>query len=148
MKRDGDGRDRRLIGARWALAFALLSAASCLWRGYERILTIHLDVLESTAFKMIDKALGGKRLAPNDLTEMIYPLQKARQFVRQNLDRRELESMRRFGELLDAYQALTDQLDAARGDPQRWQGLLGTLPAGRADIAARTEKVRAALRSE
>lgn len=130
----------------WLLA--LVFAAGCLWKGYERILGIHVDVLEGTAFKMIDKALSTRRLTPNDLTEMVYPLQKARQFVRRNIERRDRASFERFAEFLDAYQALADRLDSARGDPQRWEALLATLPASRGEIAARAAKVRAALKEE
>jgi hypothetical protein len=127
---------------------ALLLVAGCLWRGYADILHVHLDVLSALAEKAASNAAAGRRPSSNDVTELTYPLQRARQFVDRYRTDAGRESYRLFVAALDRYQAFVEAIDAARGDKARWE-------TARADVEARyeawraaAEQVRAALAGE
>ncbi|MGH7291837.1 MAG: hypothetical protein ACREJT_11545 [Myxococcota bacterium] len=89
---------------------------------------VHLDVLEGMADKAAGNAAAGRRPASNDVTELQYPLQRARQFAHQYRADEGRESYRLFVAALDRYQALVEAIDAARGDVQRWSAAQPTLP--------------------
>ena len=81
---------------------------------------VHLDVLCGMADKAAVQCRHGQRPTSNDVTELTYPLQRARQFAYQYRSYAERESYRRFVAALDRYQALVEAIDAARGDEARW----------------------------
>src|SRR5262245_41670651 len=99
----------------------LLVTPACLWRSYGDVMRVHLEVLESLADKAAGNVAAGQRPTSNDITELTYPLQRARQFAYQYRSDSERESYRRFIAALDRYQAMVDAIDAARGDEARWQ---------------------------
>jgi len=134
--------------ARAVLSLLLLLGSACLWRGYGEILRVHLDVLSSMADKAVYNAQAGARPTSNDVTELTYPLQRARQFAYQYRGYDARESYRLFVVALDRYQALADAIDVARGDPARWD-------AERAQVGAQyqvwreaADRVREALARE
>ena len=74
-------KSARLIVLRLALLTLLFCSAACLWRSYEHIMGIHLEVLADLTEKLVTKAEAGVRPRPNDITELSYPLHRARQFA-------------------------------------------------------------------
>ncbi len=126
----------------------LLLAPACLWRSYGDVMRVHLEVLESLADKAAGNVAAGQRPTSNDVTELTYPLQRARQFAYQYRDDANRESYRRFIEALDRYQAMVDAIDAARGDDTRWRIERDALPAQSAAWRAAAEQTHAALAAE
>ena len=126
----------------------LLCHPACLWRGYEDIMRVHLEVLSGMAAKVVAVAGTGRRPRPNDIIELTYPLQRARQFARQYEDYSERRSYRLFVACLDRYEYLVLGIDAARGEAERWAVRRTELPAQHAALAQAMEQVRAALASE
>lgn len=128
------------------LALVLL-AEVWLRGGYEKVLRVHLDVLPAMAHKMAANAEVGRRPAPNDLTELLYPLSRARQFVseyRQHAGRPSYDS---FVELVDAYERFVTAADAARATPEAWEAfrpLAAELLVPVDDAAARSRRALAA----
>jgi hypothetical protein len=127
------------------LGAVLLGA--CVWRSYERVMTIHLDVLEGMLDKIVSIADAGRRPTPNDITEMLYPLERGQLFLLQHRDHEREEAYRRFAGLLTRYRELASAVDDARTDAGRWEALRARLH-GEADALRReVARVRAALRS-
>jgi hypothetical protein len=106
--------------ARLLSALLLVACTGCLWRSYSEVMRVHLDVLGGLADKAAFNAEHGARPTSNDVTELTYPLERARQFAYQYRSYAERESYRRFVTALDRYQALVETVDAARGDEARW----------------------------
>ena len=111
-------------------------------------MSVHLEVLSSMADKVTAIAATGRRPRPNDITELTYPLQRARQFTQQYQDYRKRESYRLFVAWLDRYEKFVVTIDAARGDAARWEVRRSELPAQQAALAQAVGKVRAALARE
>jgi hypothetical protein len=130
-----------------AILCLLLGAAGCLWNSYDDVLRVHLDVLSSLADKAAGNAAAGTRPRSNDITELTYPLQRARQFVHQYRGYSERASYTAFVSALDRYQAFVDTIDSARGDEARWQAERPRVAAAFAAWQASAEAVRAALDS-
>ncbi len=116
--------------------------------GYARVLEIHLDVLGGMAQKMSASAASGKRPTPNDLTELIYPLERARGFVGDYRGEEQRRSYIAFVELLDLYRDFVSSIDEARSTPERWQGFLPQLPARGLAVEEAVAGVRATLAAE
>jgi hypothetical protein len=106
--------------ARLLLSLLLLLLPACLWRSYAEVMRVHLEVLSQLAAKAADNARAGHRPTSNDVTELTYPLQRARQFTHQYRSYAERDSYRLFVAALDRYQALVEAIDRARGDEARW----------------------------
>ena len=134
------------VRAREVLTLLLISG--CLWRSYEDIMEVHLQVLSSMAAKVVATAEGGRRPTSNDVTELMYPVQRARQFTHQYRGRAERESYRRFAAFLDRYQQFAEAIDAARGDAQRWTTVAARLPDERRALVEAADEVRVALAAE
>jgi hypothetical protein len=133
--------------ARALCACAVLAAVGpgCLWRSYGEVMRVHLDVLSSLSEKAMVNAEAGKRPTSNDVTELTYPLQRGRQFQHQYRGYAERASYQRFVVALDRYQALTEIIDAARGDEARWAAERPRLAAAYQAWRAAAEEARAAL---
>ncbi len=126
------------------LALLLANAA---WRGrYERVLQIHLDVLGALAAKTAAAVELGVALSPNHLTELSYPLERARGFVAEQAARSDEESYRRFVSVVDEYAALVGEIDAARGDEERWKAFRPGFAARHARLRQLIDGVRQVLR--
>lgn len=120
-------------------------ASACLWHGYAEVMRIHLDVLSGLADKAAFNASSGRRPASNDVTELTYPLQRARQFAYQYRSYADRESYRLFVAALDRYQAFTEAIDAARGDATRWAAERPNIEARYGAWRDAAAEVRAAL---
>ncbi len=131
---------------RWCsqLLLAVL-LGGCVWRGYDRVLTIHLDVLSSMVEKMVAIAEVGRRPSSNDITEMLYPLERGRLFLRQYQKRQQEESYRRFAQLLDQYAAMAAAIDDARTDDGRWATLRRHLPSDARALSEHDAAIREVL---
>jgi hypothetical protein len=134
--------------ARTATIAFLVLLSACLWRGYARVMTIHTDVLAGMIDKMVSIAEAGRRPSPNDMTEMLYPLERGRVFLRQYENRSSDESYRRFAELLDAYAAIAATIDDARTDDRRWTALRQRLPGDAQAVQERIAAIRTTLGRE
>jgi hypothetical protein len=134
--------------SRPALLVLIALSSACLWRSYGEVLRVHLEVLSSFTDKAIANAASGQRPTSADVTELTYPLQRARQFAYQYRGYAERGSYARFGVALDRYQTLVDAIDAARGDAARWDAERTLLPAQAAAFRQAAEDVRTALANE
>ncbi len=115
---------------------------------YARVMQVHLDVLAAMAGKMAAVADVGKRPTPHDLTEIVYPLDRARQFVDTYEDHRSRESYGSFLDLIEVYQGFVLEVDAARGSPERWEQFRPLVDARVASIQAAVTRSRSALEAE
>lgn len=134
--------------ARLWLLLALVLAPACLWRGYADVMRVHLEVLSGFAEKLAYNTRAGQRPTSNDVTELTYPLQRARQFAYQYRSDAARESYQRFTVALDRYQALVEAVDAARGDESRWAAERPQLTAQYEAWRTAAEAVHAALAHE
>lgn len=128
------------------MAAALLCA--CPWRSYGQILTIHLEVLCSMTNKLLQTAEAGRRPSPSDVTELLYPLRRARQFAHQYRGYSERRSYREFVASLDLYEKLVDEVDEARADQKRWQALRAKLGVPAQAFLAQAARTRKVLQEE
>lgn len=143
MHARGDGIAVGLAGA-----ILLLSAVGCLWKSYEEIMSVHLEVISSLSAKAVENAEAGQRPIPDDVKELTYPLQRGRQFAYQSRSNADRDSYRSFVAALDLYESFVDAIDAARGDDDRWAALVPTLRARRQRLLEGVREVRAALERE
>jgi hypothetical protein len=126
----------------------LLAVSACLWRSYEEIMRVHLEVLSGMARKAEARAETDRRPAPNDVTELLYPLERARQFLRQNQKRAGRPSYRAFEELLARYADFVAEVDSARVDEERWREFRARVAGDVRALEDRAAAVRAALQKE
>ncbi len=112
---------------------------------YEQVIVVHIDVLHGMTLKMQSIAEAGRRPTPNDLTEMLYPLSRARQFVEQYRDESGRQSFRAFVEFVDAYEAMVTAVDGARGAVASWQAFRPRLDEMVLRVDAGAERTRALL---
>ncbi len=97
---------------RVSVLFLLLMSA-CLWRSYEQILAIHLDVLTQTANKLGDVAASSQGPALG-MAEYAYPAKRARQFLQQFSKHNGRSSYAGLKAFLDRYERMLAEVDAAR----------------------------------
>jgi len=129
-------------------ALLLVVCAGCLWRSYAEVMRVHLEVLSGMADKAAFNAESGRRPSSNDITELSYPLERARQFAYQYRSDAQRESYRLFVAALDRYQSLVNAIDAARGDEARWAAERPRLAGLQQAWRAAAEQTRAALERE
>jgi hypothetical protein len=131
----------------WLVVISLLANA-CLWRSYEEIMTVHLEVLSSMMAKTIDGSVPMHRPSASDVAELQYPLRRARQFTGQYDKQHERPSYQAFVALLDEYERFVEAIEQARTDEQRWAALEPQLAGRRRAIDTDIERVRDALAHE
>lgn len=141
----GRGRATPAASALCALVALAAFGQGCLWRSYAEVMRVHLDVLSSLSDKAMVNAETGRRPTSNDVTELTYPLQRGRQFQHQYRGYADRESYKLFVIALDRYQALTEAIDAARGDEVRWTAERPRVAAAYDAWRRAAEQVRAAL---
>lgn len=133
---------------RWRLTISLLlCAAGCLWRSYGTIMDVHLDVLTQTADKLYSVVESGRGPTAEGMAEYVYPAQRAREFLRQFASYSNRRSYQQFGVLVERYDAMVREVDAARS-----QGRLGSEGAARVKsegdaLHALAAETRAALQA-
>ncbi len=125
-----------------------LFATACLWRSYGSIMSVHLDVLTQMAAKLCAVVESGRGLTAEGMAEYVYPARRAREFLRQFSSYSERRSYHRFSELLDRYEAMMRDVDAARAQGRNWQAELPHLTAERDALQQLAAEIRAALRAE
>lgn len=128
----------------------LTLVAACYWQKYPRLVETHAELLSAMARKSEDvlRERGGYR--PEDLAELRYPYDRARDFARIVRDRRgERGSFRGFEDLLGHYEALLSVVDRLNASPDpRKSPDAAALSRLVARIARDQEAVLAALRAE
>ncbi len=108
---------RRLRNSLVTLGLAL-GVSACLWRGYDKIINVHLDVLTHMAVKLVLVVESG-RLGSEGMAEYSYPAERARQFLQQFDDKHDRPSHQEMAKLLDRYEAFVKAVDAARRAPEQ-----------------------------
>jgi hypothetical protein len=138
---------RRMAQRRVAmLAFCML--AGCLWRGYAAIMAVHLDVLAQTASKLCAVVESGHGPTAEGMAEYVYPAQRAREFLHQFSGQSGRESYKQFTTLVERYESMVREADAARVAGCDGKPALPQLTAGCAALAPLAAAVRADLRRE
>jgi hypothetical protein len=127
---------------------ALVCAAGCLWRSYGTIMAVHVDVLTQTATKLESMARAGRRPVAEDMAEYTYPAKRAREFLRQFDGYRTRPSYQHFSTLVDRYEAMVREADAARTMGGDWSAVVSQLTAENAALQQLGAEVRSALRAE
>jgi len=132
---------------RQSTVLLFLCAAGCLWRSYGTIMDVHLDVLTQTADKLCSVVESGRGLSAEGMAEYVYPAQRAREFMRQFSSYRDRRSYQQFSALVERYDALVHEVDAARA-----QGRLGPEEAARLKgerdaLQAAASEIRALLKN-
>jgi hypothetical protein len=121
--------------ARWVACVALgLLAGGCYWLRYERVLSVHLEVLTSYATKLGGLAQDGTRIPAQRWGEFTYPLERARDFSL---------SVERWAAPLPSFQAF--QVVLERYDALVQSPAILESPGAAADIQARVEGLRQAV---
>jgi len=128
-------------------ACLLLAAAGCLWRSYETILGVHLDVLTQTADKLYSVVESGRGPTAEAMAEYVYPAQRAREFMRQFSSYSSRRSYQQFGALVDRYEALVRQVDAARSQGQLGPEVAAKLESERDVLHVSADAIRADLKA-
>jgi len=128
-----------LLGA----AIALIAAERLLRDRYDNVVDVHVDVLAAMADKAGAFARIERRPSPNDMTELMYPLSRARQFLERYEGDSERPSYAAFAELVDAYAKLVAEIDAERGSDAAWQRFRPSLEARVAPVRQAVARVRA-----
>jgi len=131
-----------------AMAVVVLTCAGCLWRGYGRVMEIHVEVLDSMAKKLCDLAQAGKRPVAEDMAEFVYPAQRARQFCRYFDENEHRASYARFEQLLSLYESEVQMVDRSRVDATTWKEQGAEVCKATSGVLAMAEEVRQALRRE
>jgi len=131
----------------WAL-FLLVVVSSCLWRGYARVLSIHVDVLLGMVGKMAWKVEAGVAASPNDVTELLYPLERAREFEARYRGDDAPRSLRLFGVLLNRYDLFVRHVDRTRADAGAWRAARSALLERAAKLRRISTLVRAQVQRE
>ena len=131
----------------WRVLLFLTCAAGCLWRSYGTIMDVHLDVLTQTAAKLCTIVEAGRGPTAEGMAEYIYPAKRAREFLRQFDGYGERQSYRRFAALLDRYERLVRDVDAARAQG-RLNELWPRLTAEREALQAQALEIRVDLQKE
>lgn len=119
-----------------------------MWRGYERVLSIHIDVLAGMVDKIAWKADVGQAPTPNDVTELLYPLQRGRQFEERFGGADAPRSLAMFALFLGRYAAFADRIDRTRADGGAWRQERDSLLRRAAKLRKIAASVRAQLASE
>jgi hypothetical protein len=133
----------------WRLAVVVfVGLAACLWRSYVEIMEVHLEVLSAMVDKAADTSASGTRPTAQAVTELRYPLLRARQFLSQYEEHRGRRSYSEFEALVEVYQDMVNRIDGARGDEVRWRQLAGELGPLAAEVREAVGRVREALGSE
>jgi len=132
-----------------ALIVAIAVMLGGCWRqSYERVMGVHVEVLESLAEKLCELAEARRRPAPEEMGEFVYPLRRARQFQRYFAEDGGRPSFRLFDQLLADYGDLVQRVEAARVAAASWEREREALCGARDGIRARAEYVRQALQRE
>jgi hypothetical protein len=132
---------------RRAAVLLLFLCAGCLWRSYATILTVHVDVLMSTAEKLVSVVESGRGLTTEGMAEYVYPAQRGREFLRQFTSYKDRHSYQQFGVFLDHYEAFVKEADATRARGQGWQEALPHLVADRDALVPMAADIRKALQA-
>jgi len=130
------------------VAFLLVvCAAGCLWRSYGAIMEVHLDVLTQTADKLSSVVASGRGPTAQGMAEYVYPAQRAREFMRQFSSYGDRRSYQQFGVLVDRYEALVREVDAARAQRQLGPQDVSHLHSEREALYALAAQIRVQLKN-
>ena len=125
----------------------IICAAGCLWRGYGTIMEVHLDVLTQTADKLYSVVASGRGPTAEGMAEYVYPAKRAREFMRQFSGYSDRKSYQQFGVLLDRYEALVREVDAARAQRQLGPEDVSHLRSEREALYALAAEIRVQLKN-
>ena len=133
--------------ARLSLLLLVLLTGGCLWRGYDRVVEVHLEVLESMSVKMC-ALTSGPAPASESMGEFVYPGKRAREAERHFASRAGRPSFGGLVRVTERYENLVVLFDRARVNPEAWTaGGPRVCDESRA-LVAEVQAVRAQLASE
>ena len=133
---------------RVGMAVAVLACAGCLWRGYSRVMEIHVEVLDSMATQLCDMAHAGVAPAAEDMGQYVYPAERARQFSKYFAADAKRSSYVLFGQLVDRYESEVHLVDRARTDAPTWKQRGTEVCAATTGVLDAARLVRRALKEE
>ena len=132
---------------RSVLLLLLVCLAGCLWRSYGTIMDVHLDVLTQTANKLYSVVESGRGPTAESMAEYVYPAQRAREFMRQFSSYSSRRSYQQFGALVDRYEALVREVDAARSQGRLGAETVAKLKSESAVLRASADAIRADVKT-
>lgn len=134
----------RRMRARAVAVLGLVLLGGCLWRGYARVLEIHLEVLQSMAAKMCALTAGPPPVSES-MGEFVYPAKRARELQQQYTSRAGEPAYTAFGVLLDRYEGLAKTFDRSRNTEEAWAAAGPGVCEESRGIAEQANAVRRAL---
>ena len=130
-----------------AAVVLLLFVSGCLWKGYARVLEIHLDVLDSMAEKMC--ALTSGPPPPSQMMgEFVYPAKRAKELEEEESSRSDRASYKKFEQVVQQYEALVQLFDRSRVSTEVWTATAGEVCKQSRLITAEIHSVRESLAEE
>lgn len=130
-----------------AAVVLLILLGGCTWRGYGRVMEIHLEVIESMAAKMC-ALTAGPPPASVSMGEFVYPAKRAREVAQQFPRRRGLGSYHEFEKLVGRYEELVQTFDHSRLSDATWTAVGPQVCSESHAIAEQVEVVRKSLADE
>ena len=117
--RDRQARPRLLkqTGRRVTLCSLVLvcSLGGCYWLKYEKLMHTHVELLLAMTDKMSRLLEDNETMTPTMMTEFLYPLERARDFVRIAAQRYpDRPSLSIFSQFLDIYERVVNETDRLR----------------------------------
>jgi hypothetical protein len=94
-------------------------------------MAVHVDVLTQTAAKLCAVVEAGRGPTAQGMAEYVYPAQRAREFMSQFSGYSTRASYQKFSALVDRYEAMVRQVDAARAQGADWRAQLPQLTSQR-----------------
>lgn len=130
-----------------AVVVLLILLGGCTWRGYGRVMEIHLEVIDSMSAKLCLLTVGAPP-ASVGMGEFVYPIKRAREVGEQFPRRRGLGSYHEFEKLVQRYEDLVQAFDRSRLNDESWAAAGQHVCEESRAIAAQVGLVRQALADE
>ena len=93
----------------------LCSLGGCYWLKYEKLTHTHVELLLDMTDKMSRLLEENETITPTMMTEFLYPLERARDFIRIASQRYpDRQSLAVFGQFLDIYERIVNETDRLR----------------------------------
>lgn len=144
MLRAGLMRVKAHRGAISVFLLLSLTLGGCYWSRYAEVMEMHLQLVEEFSEKLQFFADRGEKVAPENWSEFVYPLERARDFSRIAAQRYEgRASLAAFDEALDRYAELVESPGILSGPEAA-----ARVEQGRSNLRGAVERARAELVAE
>ncbi len=132
---------------RFLVFLLLICAEGCLWRSYGTIMEVHLDVLTQMTAKLCTVVESGRGPTAEGMAEYVYPAKRAREFMRQFSGYGQRRSYQQFGTLVERYESLVREVDAARAQARLGPDEAAHLKGERDALRAMAGEIRTLLKN-